>query len=596
VRRPVFRTLGAVAAVALVATIVGPIAPAAAAPTTRYIVKTSSASATERKVDKLRAEKAPIGRQYRKVFHGFSATLTAAQVSQLRADPSVETVIADTRIKASDLKVSTVGQQTGATWGLDRIDQRSGTDGKYFYNSTGAGVTAYVIDTGIRMDHSEFQGRATSGYDFVDKDTNASDCPSNYKDDPKDGLISHGTHVAATIGGKTYGVAKGVKLVALRILDCNGEGDGSDLIAALDWVVTHHPTTAPAVVNFSLGGSLSHDIDDAVEATIAAGIPVVTAAGNEADDACYTSPAAVPEAITVGASNEFDEQASFTNWGSCLDLFAPGVDIRSAGTKTTTASLVLSGTSMATPHVTGAVARYLETHPSATPAQVSAALTSGASGVGLGDEGGSPDKLLYAYSQKAASTPTSVTGSRSDKAKTATIRWATPKGDGGAAITGYRVVRQGKDAAGKSSATVDLAVGARSYTFTKLKAGTAYTLTVQARNQMGLGNAGTANVSITALPGKPKITSAKSGSKKDKAVSVSLSWSKPKSGGPVKSYVITATRTSTGSVKTFTRSSSARGAKLTGLKKNKRYVLRVRAINDSGKGSTYKWKHSVKAR
>ena len=595
-RRPLFRTLGAVAAAALVATIAGPIAPAAAAPATRYIVKTASTSATERKVEKLRAEKAPITRQYRKVFHGFSAVLTAAQVSQLQADPSVETVVPDTRITASDLTASTVGQQTSAPWGLDRIDQRSGTDGKYFYNSTGAGVTAYVIDTGIRMDHSEFQGRATSGYDFVDDDTNASDCPSNYQDDPDSGLFSHGTHVAATIGGKTYGVAKGVKLVALRILDCNGEGYGSALIAALDWVVTHHPAASPSVANFSLGGGLSDDIDSAVEATVAAGIPVVTAAGNEADDACYTSPAAAPDAITVGASSKADEQASFSNWGGCLDLFAPGVDIRSAGTKSTTASLVLSGTSMATPHVTGAVARYLETHPSATPAQVSSALTSGASSVGIGDDDGSPDTLLYAYSQKTASAPTSVTGSRSDKAKTATIRWATPKGDGGAPITGYRVIRHGRDAAGKSSATVDQAVGARSYTFSKLEAGTSYTLTVQARNQMGLGSAGTVKVSITALPGKPKINSAKSGSKKDKVVSVSLNWSKPKSGGPVKRYLITATRTSTGSVKTTTRSAAARGAKSTGLKKNKRYVLRVRAINDSGMGSTYKWKHSVKAR
>ena len=205
----------------------------------------------------------------------------------------------------------------------------------------------------------------------------------------------------------------------------------------------------------------------------------------------------------------------------------------------------------------------------------------------------SPNRLLFTA---FATQPTAVAGARSDKQKTATLRWSLPTSDGGFALTGYQIVRTGKDAAGRASATVNVGPGIRSYTFTKLKAGTKYSLTVRARNSRSLGVPSTAKVSITALPGKPKITSAKSGSKKDKAVSVSLNWSKPKSGGAVNGYVITATRTTTGSVKTFTRSSAARGAKITGLKKNKRYVLRVRAINDSGKGSTYKWKHSVKAR
>jgi subtilisin family serine protease len=591
---------GAAVVVALVTTLVGPVAPAAAESTGRYIVLTSSAGTAQQKADKLRSAKAPIGRQFRTALHGFSAKLTETQARQLRDDVGVEAVVPDTRVRASDLTASTVGQESNAPWGLDRVDQRSGRDGRYFYNSTGAGVTAYVIDTGIRMDHSEFalangQSRARGGYDFVDHDADAGDCPSNYADDLDTGAFSHGTHVAATIAGKTYGIAKQASVVSVRVLDCEGSGTASDVVAALDWVVGQHPS-GPSVVNFSLGGPQNEAIDDAVAATIAAGIPVVAAGGNDDQNACWTSPAGAPGAITVGATDIADERAYFSNYGSCVDLFAPGVNIKSAGSRTTSASLLLSGTSMASPHVTGAVARYLETHPSATPAQVGAAITSSATGGVVGDRAGSPDRLLYLYSPKTASAPTSVTANRSDKAKTATVGWVPPKTDGGMAVTGYRLIRTGKDAAGRGSVSVDVAAGARTYTFAGLKAGTTYTLSVQGRNPMGLGSAASIKTTITALPGKPKITSAKSGSTRDKKTSVYLKWSRPASGGAVKHYVITATRTTTGSVKTVTASSSSRSATIKGLKKNARYVLRVRATNDSGNGATSKWAHSVKAR
>ncbi len=590
-RRPVFRTLGAIAAVALVATVVGPIGPASAAPKAGYIVETSSASATASKVSTLRAANVSVGHQFRHVFHGFSASLTDAQVSQLKADPSVEAVVPNTAVHAFGPVVDATSQQAGATWGLDRLDQRSGSDGKYAYDTTGAGVTAYVIDTGIRLDHEEFQGRATSGYDFVDNDNDASDCAANYLDDPADGKFSHGTHVAATIGGKTYGVAKQVSIVSMRVLDCNGEGSADAVIAALDWVVGHR--TGPSVVNFSLGGGANPSLDAAVATTIKAGIPVVAAAGNEAEDACDTSPARVPAALTVGASDSSDHYADFSNYGTCLDLFAPGVDVLSAGTLTPTASLTLSGTSMATPHVTGEVARYLQADPKATPAQVSSTILGEATAPTKQIDPDSPNRLLFtAY----ATAPTGVSVSRSDSHKTVTLRWKAPASDGGYAITGYTIVRSGKDAAGHASATVDVGSGVGSYTFSKLRAGTTYSVSVRARTSRSLGVSSTSKITITALPGKPRITSAHSGSKKDKSVSVSVNWSRPKSGGPVTGYVITATRTTTGSVTTITRSSSARGAKITGLKKNKRYVLRVRAVNDSGKGSTAKWKHSVLAR
>ncbi|HEY5783437.1 MAG TPA: S8 family serine peptidase [Microlunatus sp.] len=595
IRRALLRLLSAVLAVGVAVAVTGAATPAHAVPTERYVVTTTTAKAADNKVSKLRAAKASIGRQYRHVLHGFSASLTEQQVVQLRSDPTVESVRPVTKIRSSDVAASASGRQTNAPWGLDRVDQRSGLDGSYFYNSTGAGVTAFVIDTGIRFEHADFQGRASSGYDFVDDDTDASDCPTNYIDDPARDKFSHGTHVAATIAGKTYGVAKQAKVVSLRVLDCNGEGWADDLIAALDWIVAHRPST-PAVINFSLGGNGDADVDAAVAAAIGAGISVAAAAGNEFDDACDYSPARVPGALTVGASTQQDYQAWFTNWGTCVDLFAPGEDITSAGTKTLNASLMLSGTSMAAPHVTGAVARYLEVHPDATPAAVAVGIVDGASAVGVNDLDGSPDRLLYAYSPKVASAPTAVSGTRSDKAKAATIRWSVPQSNGGTGVTGYRIIRTGKDAAGRSSVTVDLTAGARSYSFAGLKAGTTYTLSAQARNAMGLGPAATSKVTITALPGQPKITSASSGSKKDKSVSIGVRWSKPASGGGVKSYVVTATRNSTGSVKAVTVTAAARSTTVSGLKKGKKYTLRVRAVNDSGAGSIAKWGRSVKAR
>ncbi|GAA3609788.1 S8 family serine peptidase [Microlunatus ginsengisoli] len=587
--RRVLRSLGVIAATALVATIAGPLAPAEAATTARYIVTTTNAGETVQAVNALANTKAKVKRQYRHVMQGFSAELTDAQVRQLRADPGVESVVPNTAVHAIS-PVRAAGQQTSATWGLDRIDQRTVTrDGKYGYDLTGAGVTAYVIDTGIRMDHSEFQGRAVSGHDFVDNDDDASDCPSNYLDDPDNDKISHGTHVAATIGGATYGVAKQVSLVSLRVLNCSGGGDVDTVVAALEWVAAHK--SGPSVVNMSLGGDANEALDKAVAGIIAKGVPVTVAAGNSAENACGASPARVPAALTVGATDRNDHYADFTNWGSCLDLFAPGVDIVSAGTLTTTASLTLSGTSMASPHVAGAVARYLQAYPKATPAQVSSAII-GEATTGVVNDDESPNRLLFtAY----ATQPTNVTSSRSDKSKTVTVHWSAPISDGGYPVTGYQLVRSGKDAAGHASATANVGAGVRSYTFGKLKAGTTYTITVRARNARALGVPSTTKQTITAVPGAPKITSAKSGSTKDKKRSISVRWSKPTSGGPVKTYVISVTRNSTGSVKAVTMSSRARAVTISGLKNKKAYTVRVKAANDSG-GTTAKWNKSVKAR
>jgi subtilisin family serine protease len=260
--------------------------------------------------------------------------------------------------------VTTITQQK-ATWGLDRSDQRSlPLSTTYSYNNTGSGVTAYIIDTGIRFDHSEFGGRASSGYDAVDGG-NADDCNG------------HGTHVSGTVGGSTYGVAKQVALVAVRVLDCGGSGTWSGVIAGMDWVTAHHAT--PAVANMSLGGGANSSVDAAVRRMIASGVATAIAAGNgnqggRAQDACKYSPARVTEAMTIGATDKTDTKTSWSNYGSCVDWFAPGLGITSAWYTSSSATNTISGTSMATPHTAGVAALYLQSNRDATAQAVRDAL------------------------------------------------------------------------------------------------------------------------------------------------------------------------------------------------------------------------------
>lgn len=277
--------------------------------------------------------------------------------------------------------------QTGATWGLDRLDQRNlPLSGTFTYNANGAGVSAYIIDTGIHISHNQFGGRASYGYDAVDGSLPADDCNG------------HGTHVAGTVGGSTYGVAKGVRLVAVRVLDCSGSGYNSGVIAGINWVKQQkqaHPST-PMVANMSLGGSYSSSLNQAVTNAIAAGVTFAIAAGNSNANACNYSPASVSGAITVGATGSNDARASFSNYGSCLDIFAPGVNITSAWYNSNTATNTISGTSMATPHVAGVVALYLQTHPTASPTTVDSALKANATSSKVINPGsGSPNRLLF---------------------------------------------------------------------------------------------------------------------------------------------------------------------------------------------------------
>lgn len=294
---------------------------------------------------------------YQHALKGFAASLPSRAVDALSHNQNVAWVEADGPVRL-------VTDQAPATWGLDRIDEKfRPMDGNYTYDYTGAGVTAYIIDTGIRISHAEFGGRASYGYDSVDGSLPADDCHG------------HGTHVAGTTGGATYGVAKAVNLVAVRVLNCNGSGTWSGVIAGIDWVTGDHDSGESAVANMSLGGSANSSVDTAVRTSIADGVSYAVAAGNGnifgiAQDACGYSPARVTEAMTIGATDSTDKKASWSNYGNCVDWFAPGVSITSAWKDSDSATKTISGTSMATPHTAGAAALYLAENPGSTPQQV----------------------------------------------------------------------------------------------------------------------------------------------------------------------------------------------------------------------------------
>ncbi|PPK70463.1 S8 family serine peptidase [Actinokineospora auranticolor] len=339
----------------------------------------SSAPVTNGKaLDLARKHGGQVRNTYTSSLRGFAVRLDEAGARAMAADPAVAYVQQDGYAYASDT-------QSNPTWGLDRIDQTSlPLDSKYTYANTASNVTAYIVDTGIYKQHTEFEGRAKDGYDFIDNDGDASDCQG------------HGTHVAGTVGSKTYGVAKKVDLVAVRVLNCQGTGQYSQIIAGIDWVAKN--AAKPAVANLSLGGGADTSVDNAVQKAIAAGVTFVLAAGNNAGDACQTSPARTPEAITVAASDSGDRRSVWTagsqesNYGSCVDIFGPGSNITS--TKNGGGTTAMNGTSMATPHVTGGAALYLSANPSATPRQVRDALVNNATSGKVTDLKGSPNKLL----------------------------------------------------------------------------------------------------------------------------------------------------------------------------------------------------------
>jgi subtilisin family serine protease len=339
-----------------------------------------------------------VGRTFSQALRGAVVTATPAQAAALSRSAHVASVELDALVSISETSIS--GTQQPAPWGLDRVDQHSlPLSGSYTWAASGAGVIAYVVDTGVLASHTEFSGRVKAGWTAVADGRGSGDCNG------------HGTHVAGTVAGTTYGVAKSAAIVPVRVLDCNGSGYNSDVVAGLDWIAANHAAGTPAVVNMSLGGAASSAVDSALQGVINDGVTAVVAAGNSAVDACGSSPARHPAAVTVAASDSADRQASFSNFGSCVDLYAPGVGITSAYYTSGTATASMSGTSMAAPHTAGVAAVLLSQNPALTPAQVAGTLASNATaGVITAARTGTPNRLLYSGAAAASTVAPTVTG------------------------------------------------------------------------------------------------------------------------------------------------------------------------------------------
>jgi len=515
-----------------------------------------------------------VSRVYEHALQGFAVRMSEQQAAELAADPQVQSV-EENGVVSIDAVTT---QNNPPSWGLDRIDQAAlPLSNSYSYDAKGTGVRAYVIDTGVRTTHTDFGGRASSGWDFVDNDADASDCNG------------HGTHVAGTIAGTSYGVAKGASIVAVRVLDCGGSGSYDNVIAGVDWVTAN--AVRPAVANMSLGGGSSTSLDNAVRNSISAGVVYALAAGNSSADACFTSPAETREAITVGATDISDNRASWSNYGNCVDIFAPGVNIPSAWGTGDTATNTISGTSMATPHVTGAAARYLSTNPCASPSDVANALVANATPNKVVNPGAASPNILLATAFMGAAATAPCPNAPGAPALTATgavakvqLSWTVPS-DNGSPITAYNLYR-GTTAGGEgTTAFKTFSSTTTAFDDTAVSAGTTYYYKVEAVNSVGGTKSSERSATPTpssspTAPGAPTLgASATTGR-------VSLSWNVPSNGGsPITGFAIYKGTTSGGEAATpvVTVSATTTSYNDTAVTNGTRYYYQVAAINAVGR-------------
>jgi len=423
---------------------------------------------------------------YASAIKGFAAHMSSAAAAALARNPNVDYVEQDQTIA---LDATETMDAAGDPWGLDRIDAHSGLDNSYTYALTGAGVTAYIIDTGILTTHSEFGGRASGGYTAIADGGGTTDCNG------------HGTHVSGTVGGATYGVAKNVQLVAVRVLDCGGSGSTSGVIAGVNWVTANH--ASPAVANMSLGGSASSALDQAVANSIAAGVAYAIAAGNgdflgRQQDACNSSPARVATAMTIGATTKTDEKTSWSNYGNCVDWFAPGNGIKSAWIgASNTETNTISGTSMATPHTTGVAALYLQSNPTATAQQLRDALFNATTKGVVTSSSTTNNHLLYTppagFGGAPANTPPNAAFPSTCSNLTCDFTDGSTDTDGSIATRSWNF----GDGTPASTAT--------NPSHTYAAAGT-YVVTLNVTDNMGAPGSTTSSVTVTAASGGPTLT------------------------------------------------------------------------------------------